>query len=448
MAHSSSGRLLLLALAIMLHGEPQTSTEADRAGSAPVAVTADGRQLQRVSTAVPWPRGLVFMGDELIVLARGRHRSAGGPDPAVEDMAGTLFRVDPDLVEPVVAGVVPSDAVRANGEVFVQPTAPPFKLWDRSLVPARRDTSMDRPYCTLAYDAATSNFFICGFSGADLPDNTFRKNATDSVLRYDLRSALWSVVDVHRGELVSDDELGPWVPNDTYPHHDPAANPAPHGWLNGPDGAVVVGRWLYVVAKDNNRLVRYDLGGVAEDPLSGPPIARPEFEDRIEVRAPDGSLQSLDVHGHSALDAFGGYLYVGFRTTSQIVRFALDREGALQRPLVGELVARFDPYDPVTGRSHDLMDIAFNSRGELFVSTARIGSVWNIGVPDPRRPFDGRTGTTQQPYVNLRELTGNPRAKTGNITFDGQDRLYMCSGNYDAGNEIAGVIYRVVPTRG
>ena len=62
-------------------------------------------QLERISTAVPWPRGLVFTDGKLFALARGRHRRAGGPDPAIEDMAGALFTVDPSISEPVVIGV-------------------------------------------------------------------------------------------------------------------------------------------------------------------------------------------------------------------------------------------------------------------------------------------------------------------------------------------------------
>ena len=36
--------------------------------------------LERITTAVPWPRGLVARDGELVVLARGRHRNAGGLD--------------------------------------------------------------------------------------------------------------------------------------------------------------------------------------------------------------------------------------------------------------------------------------------------------------------------------------------------------------------------------
>jgi hypothetical protein len=400
-------------------------------------------RLERITTAVPWPRGLVFVDGELVVLARGRHRRAGGPDPSIEDLGGSLLRVDPSISEPVVKGSPAGPEVAGNAELLAAPTDPPFKLWDRSKVPASLDTRMDRPYCTLAWDPTSRNFIICGFSGADMPDGTFRKNASDSVLRFDTRTGRWSIIDVHDERLVDDTELGPWVPDDTYPQNDPRRDPPPHGWTNGPDGAAVVGRWLYVAAKDNSLLVRYDLGPIADDPEAGPPPAEPVFGDHVDLATPDG-VQRTWVCGHSAVAASGGFLYVGFRTTSQVVRFPLEEDGTLRQPLVGELIALFDPYDEEIGRSHDLMDIAFNGEGELFVSTARAGSVWRVGVPDPAAVFDGREGTAHEPYVDLRELTENAKARTGNITFDEQGRLYVCSGNYDAESPVAGVVYRVV----
>ena len=428
----------LLLATTLFHDKPQAVTVE--------GLSPPGLRLERVTTAVPWPRGLVVVNGDLIVLARGRHRRAGGPSPAVEDMAGTLFRVRTDVFEVVVPGRIAGQAVRDNAEVMVHPTEPAFRFWNRSLVPASRDTRMDRPYCTLAWDELTGNYFICGFSGVDMTDGTFRKNATDSVLRYDTRIDEWLVVDRHEPEGVSEDQLGPWISNDTYPHHDPVENAAPHGWLNGPDGATVVGRWLYVAAKDNSRLVRYDLSAVADDPRAGPPGGEVALGEWVDVRQADG-LTATRIRGHSAVEASDGYLYVGFRTTSQVVRFPLADDGRLAQPVIGEVVALFDPYDPQTGTSHDLMDMAFNSRGELFVSTARAGAVWRIGVPDAAAPFDGRAGVEAEPepWLDLRALTGNPRGRTGNITFDAEDRLYVCSGNYDSGADTAGVIYRAVP---
>ncbi|MGE3164650.1 MAG: hypothetical protein AB7O52_07080 [Planctomycetota bacterium] len=400
-------------------------------------------QLERVSTAVPWPRGLVLAEGKVVALARGRHRSAGGPDPTLEDHAGTLFVVDPEISEPVVRGGPVGRAVRENGRPWIAPTEPPFRLWRRS-ADTLADEVTDRPYCTLAWDPRSRNFFICGYSGIDVPGRArFRKNASDSVLRYDLRAQRWFVVESHDPSVVDSHSLTYTVPNTFYPHHDPRAEDPPHGWLNGPDGAVVAGRFLYVVAKDNSVMVQYDLQGVQQDSGAGAPPSCLVLGDRVIIA--DGEHREAQrVEGHSALEVWGGYLYVGFRTTSDIVRFRLLASGDLAEPLVGERVAQFEPYDPATGKSADLMDMAFNSRGELFVSIARHGQIWNIGRPDPDRVFRPGSGT---PYVDLQGLTDNPDAKSGNIEFDREDRLYICCGNDDVGPDarIAGVIYRATP---
>ncbi|MEW6741392.1 MAG: hypothetical protein AB1486_01430 [Planctomycetota bacterium] len=146
------------------------------------------------------------------------------------------------------------------------------------------------------------------------------------------------------------------------------------------------------------------------------------------------------------------------RTSSLVVRLPLGPDGNLVEPLVAELVAEFEPWDPDRKRSADLMDMAFNSRGELFVACAREGRVWKVGIPDPARVFDGndqRTpvdcaggATPNRPFLDMPALTGKPSARVGNIAFDREDRLYLCSGNYDAGGQIAGVIYRAVTAPG
>lgn len=400
--------------------------------------------LSRVTTAVPWPRGLTFVDGELLVLARGRHRRAGGPVAGIEDRAGTLFVVDPDVAEPVLPGdAQPGEAVANNARILAEPTSPPFELWDRVRPPVE-DTAMDRPYCTLAYDPTTQNLFVCGFAGVDMTDGTFRKNGTDSVLRFDLRSDRWSTVDRHReveGTAVQPEDKASWLPNDHYPHHDPADNPPPHGWTNGPNGACVVGRWLYVAAKDNDLVVRYDLSALADDPTAGPPPSLPVLgvSERVAV---NGQVVDLDLVGHSALASQPGWLYLGCRTSSQVVRFPLDDDGVLVTPVVGELIARFDPFDEQSGLSADLVDLAFDPDGQLYVSTARHGAIWKIGHPDPARIFDGTSGTSATPFVDLRLLTGNPVARTGNITFDDAGRLFLCAGNYQTGYDVAGVIYR------
>src|SRR5687768_13471986 len=56
--------------------------------------------IERVTTKVPFPRGLQLVDGELYVLARGRVRGSGGVSAEVEDQAGTIYAVDPNVVEP------------------------------------------------------------------------------------------------------------------------------------------------------------------------------------------------------------------------------------------------------------------------------------------------------------------------------------------------------------
>jgi len=404
-------------------------------------------RLERVTTAVPWPRGLALVDGELVVLARGRHRRAGGVDPAVADQAGTLFAVDPQISEPVEPGRAAGEAVKGNARPLAGPVQGPFHLFDPDAGPPADDVLMDRPYCTLRFDPVSQNLFICGFSGVDLAQAEFRKNATDSIHRFDLRTMRWYAVEMHDASVVPLAALSSTVSNEYYPHHDPRANPAPHGWLNGGDGALVAGRYLYAVAKDNHLLVQYDLDRIRADPDAGPPASRAVLGSAIDVRL-CGEVRTIAAFGHSALAEHDGYLYVGFRTSSIVLRFALDETGDLARPAVGELIAVFDPYRP-GAKSANLVDLAFDRSGALHASCATAGVVWRIGRPDPARVFNGMLAgehaSANRPYVSLAELCGTPKASTGNILFDEQDRLYVCSGNYDSGTDLAGVIYRAVP---
>lgn len=413
-----------------------------------------GVRLERVTTAVPWPRGLVIVDGELIVLARGRHRNAGGIDPDIADHCGSLFRVDPDRFEPVIRGEAAGRDVRENGELFVEPDPAVFRLYDPSLGEPIRAAAIDRPYCTLAWDEASRNLFICGYSGVDLPAKRFRKNATDSILRYDLRDGAWHVVEQHDPAVVPEERLDYVVSNEFYPHHDPATNAAPHGLLNGPDGGVVVGDGFYAVGKDNHVVARYDLSEIRRDPGAGPPEAEVVLGREVQVRiggprGTGGAVRTIEAMGASALEARDGHLYIGYRTSSIVLRFALEEDGTLVRPAVGELIAVFEPWDAERRRSANLIDLAFDSRGQLHVACAQEGRVWNVGVPDPERVFDGvdvgESPTANRPYLDLREQLANPRARCGNITFDERDRLYVCSGNYDSGTTIAGVVYRALP---
>lgn len=398
--------------------------------AAPLLADEPPVRLERVSQGVPWPRGIAVFEDggreRVVVLARGRHRRSGGVDPTVDDRAGTLFELDPDVAEPVVPGAAPGAAVVANARVLAGP--PPFNPWD-GVTPPLEDRRMDRPYCTLAWDAASRNLIVCAFSGVDGADGAFRKNATDALLRYDLRASRWFVVEQHRPDAVPPAALTRVVPNDFYPHHDPAANAPPHGWLNGPDGCAVAGEVLYAVAKDNSVLVQYDLAAIRRDPAAPPPPSRLVLGDAVDL----GGVPT-HVEGHSALAVRDGWLYVGFRTTSQVIRLRLDARGDLVRPLRAELIARFAPWDGAT--SDDLVDLAFDPAGGLHVATARTGRVWRVGVPDPARVFDAGAAA---PLVDLRALTGHAQARCGNIAFDGRGRLYVCGGAYEG----RGVIYRV-----
>ena len=425
------------------HGREHVAEFVQYAHKDPSAAVPDVR-LERISAAVPWPRGLAFVDGELVVLARGRHRRSGGVSRDVADQCGHVFAVDVDVSEPVVPGEPTSAAVQDNARLLTAPGGP-FLLYDPATEPID-DTRMDRPYCTLIYDERSRNLFVCGFSGVDLPGGRFRKNATDSIHRFDLRTEAWYPVEMHDPSVVPSAELGRVVPNRYYPHHDPEHNEAPHGWLNGPNGGCVAGRYLYCLGKDNHAVVAYDLAELRERPDAGPPPSELVFGREVIVQTPV-DRQVMDVPGPSAIRWHEGYLYVGYRTASVVLRFATDAEGAVVQPAVGELVAVFEPWSVEHQRSANLIDLAFNSRGELFVSCAGKGRIWRVGRPDPRQPFHGVDrgphASGAAPYADLAELAGVNKG-CGNIVFDDRDRLYLCAGNYDAATGLAGAIYRVV----
>jgi hypothetical protein len=311
------------------------------------------------------------------------------------------------------------------------PTEPPFKLFDRSADPPTSDRETDRPYCTLRYDPTTKNFFICAFSGIDKPEggaSVFSKNTNDGLHRFDTRTRTWHVVEKH------DLEAG-----GNYPHHDPASRPPPHGRLNGPDNCLVVGRWLYAVAKDNSLLARYDLRDIAADPAALPPASEWVMDHNVLI---GGRLHQF--YGHSMLAERDGWLYVGFRTSSVIVRFRLTPDGDLARPIRGELVARFDPYDPRTRKSANLTDMVFGPDGDLYVISAQPSRLYRFR-PDATHVFDGRTGASH-PWADLAALTNNPRMKSENVFVDPVGRVFVTSGDayaYQAGS--GGTVYRIDP---
>ncbi len=394
------------------------------------AVEAKTPILERVSTIAPFPRGLAMVDGKLFVLCRGRVRGAGGVSAAIEDQAGTIYKINPNIAEPAENPMV-SDAVRLNGEVLTRPTSPPFLLWDRSSLPPERDRHTDRPYCTLRWHEATRSFYLCAFSGIDkkrTPEDpvAFSKNRTDGLLRYDLRTEEWYEVERH------DPKAGA-----AYPHHDPANAPSPHGFLNGPDNCLPLGKWLYAVGKDNSVLVRYDLSSLEKNPEGGPPPGEMVLGDRVQLT--DGT--DLDFRGHSTLAFHGGWLYVGSRTTSQIIRLALDSDFTPIRPIRAELIARFEPFDARTGSSANITDMCFDHAGWLYVISAQPARVYRFH-PNPHAVFNARD-EGEQPWADLAALTHNPRMKGENVLWHG-GWLYVTSGDgYDYQEGASGTVYRV-----
>jgi len=401
-------------------------------------------RLERVSTVVPWPRGLAFVDGDLIALARGRHRSGGGVPDDFDDLAGTLFRIDPSIAEPVEPGVPAGESVRSNGEVFAAPTSPPFFpfSFDRA---AEEDRLMDRPYCGLAFDARSRNLVVCSFAGAELDGGRrFRKHATDALHRFDLRDRTWRVLEQHDHTVVPEEALGSVISNTYYPHHDPARHDPPHGWLNGPTGCAVVGDFLYATSKDNHLVVQYDLTEIRRRPDAPPPGGRPVLGPFVMLDLPDGPRET-EVLGAAAVSAFGGHLYIGYRTSSVVIRVPIDDRGDLVSGAPAELIAIFEPWSIESGRSGDMFDMTFNSRGDLFVAMAREGRVWRV-QPDPARVFYGndRSGRplSAPPFIDIGPMTGQ-RGGAGNLAVDDHDRLYVCTRNDDAEQGVlVGTIYR------
>ncbi len=401
-------------------------------------------QLERITTAVPWPRGVRYVDGELFTLARGVHRSAGGPQADIEDLAGSIFVIDPNISEPVTAGEPVGAAIRNNAKLIAAPTSPPFRIWDRRM-PATEDVYTDRPYCMLVYDEKSTNFFVCGYSGIDLPKAPkFRKNATDSIHRYDPRVGRWMTVEAHDPAVVPTEELTYDVDSRFYPHHDPALNAPPHGLVNGPCGAVVAGNYLYVGAKDNTALAQYELTEIRKNPDAPAPPAKFIFEGTagnayIDV---EGRGRTA-VNGTCALAVNDGYLYVAFRTTSQILRIPLAEDGGISGPLRAQCVAQFPEYNPETGGgSANIYDMTFDAEGRLYVSPGYDGAVYRF-KPDPKRIYDARS-VEYTPYVDLKALVG--AKKSGNICLDDAGNLYICSGqDVTPDANTRGVIYRVRP---
>lgn len=398
--------------------------------------------VERISTAVPWPRGVRYIDGQLYALARGVHRSAGGPQADVDDMAGTIFVLDPTIAEPADPNQPVGAAVRANGRVLAAPTAPPFYLWDGRM-PATLDALTDRPYCTLVYDAASQNFFVCAYSGIDIDGGPkFRKNATDAVHRFDLRSGEWATVEAHDPSIVPLAEQQTDIDSRYYPHHNITQNPPPHGLVNGACGAVIAGQYLYVGAKDNTALAQYDLSEIRSNPAAPAPPGRYIFEGSAgNATFPIEGHGQMEFNGTCALAVHDGWLYVAFRTTSQIIRLPLTDSGDVAGDAVGQLVAQFPRYDPVKkGGSANIYDMEFDAQGRLYVSPGYDGAIYRF-TPDPAYVYDA-TAVDYAPYVDLGALVG--AKKSGNICFDAEGSLYVCSGqDVTPDTKTRGVIYRV-----
>lgn len=383
----------------------------------------------RVTTISPFPRGLEMIDGDLYVLSRGRVRDSGGVSADVDDLAGTIFRVDPTIGQPVHELAVSND-VRHNGELFAAPTDPPFRLWDATADPPHSDRETDRPYCTLRWHAATFSFYICAYSGVDKPGaaggRSFSKNLSDAILRYDTRTEKWYEVERH------DIEAG-----GVYPHNDPETDRPPHGWLNGPDNILPLGNWLYAVAKDNSIMVRYDLSAYIDDPEAGP--APSEFILGIELDTTNaGPIVFL---GHSGLAWHDDWLYIASRTSSQIIRMRVDAEGNPAVPHEIELVAEFQPWTLGGPRSSDITDIAFDAKGRLYVVNAMPSRVHRF-LPDPANIYNGAVGG-ERPWMDFAAITNNPRMKSENLFIDAEGNFFITSGDgydYQAGAD--GTVFR------
>ncbi|MGF1573246.1 MAG: hypothetical protein ACFCU1_09255 [Sumerlaeia bacterium] len=390
-------------------------------------------RISRVTTIAAFPRGIVPLGQELVILSRGRVRSSGGVSADVQDNAGTLYTINPNVRQNASEPNV-SQEVRENGTPLALPTAPPFRLWDVTSTPPWDDRETDRPYCVVRFHEASQNFFICAFSGVDKPRSattaggrSFSKNLTDAILRYDLRNNTWFEVERH------DIEAG-----GLYPHNDPAVSPPPHGWLNGPNNIHVQGNWLYGVGKDNSLLVRYNLAPLLQDSEAG----ALESEWILGSELPLTSGGSVLLEGHSALAWHNGYCYLGTRTNSVVVRFPMNEDGSIPQPMQGELIAKFDPYNHTTGKSADITDITFDDSGNLYVLNAEPSRVHRF-VPNPQSIYDARNGA-KTPWVNLAEILGTPRMKSENILFQSPNKLFITSGDgytYQSGAD--GTLYVV-----
>ena len=367
----------------------------------------------------------------LYALARGRVRDSGGVDVGLDDHAGSLWTLDPSVASPLDE---PGRAA-SNGTVFAQPASPPFKLLDRTLPRALDDTATDRPYCGLRWHEASKSFYLCAFSGIDIGSNdpaaaeagSFRKNYTDAVLRYDTRTKRWSEVDRH------DPADGA-----TYPGR------AGRGMQKGPDNLLVVGDTLVVAAKDNSRLIAYDLTPYIADPDAKPPVGREILGEHVTVDGAD-----RNVLGHSGLAYKDGWLYVAFRTTSEVMRLPVtnDRPASFAVDSTkAQYLAQFDPFVRGSKKpSANLTDIDVGPDGDVYVISAHPARIYRF-APEAATTRDFRTDGGAGPWVDLAARTANGSMKSENLIVAPDGRVFVTSGDaygHDAG--LGGAVYVVEP---
>jgi hypothetical protein len=161
------------------------------------------------------------------------------------------------------------------------------------------------------------------------------------------------------------------------------------------------------------------------------------------------------------LAADAKYLYLGFRTSSVIIRLPLDTLGKERynpkHPPEAQLIARFDPYDPDTGATADLTDMTFappSLNNDLLVISAKPARLFRFH-PDPNHVFDARSAppdASQQPslsYANLSDLTNNPKMKAEAILAAPDGSIYITSAdrapNTSLDKGLGGTIYRLNP---
>ena len=408
---------LLTTVILLAGGAGISSAEPDSDGSPTSKPT-----VERVTTAVPFPRGLVMVDGELIALSRGRVRGSGGADTRLDDRAGTLWSIDPAIREPLGEY---GDAVKQNASVFAEPTSPPFRLLDRTLPAARDDDNTDRPYCTLRYDPTTEQFFICGFSGVDLNGKSvdptdaetgyFKKNYTDVIFAFSPGDGVWHEIDRHESSMGA-----------AFPGTD--ADGELRGYLKGPNNMLVYGRFLLAVGKDNNVMVAFDLTN------ERPPMVLP-----LDQLATAGGV--IEPRGASGLAATNGQLYVAFRTSGDILRMPVDVWLAGEDFEV-EPVAKFQAWNPATGASSNITDIDIDPKGRLYVISAQPAKLFRF-LPDPGDVKDFQNG--EGAWADLAGETNNPRMKSENVlVHDGE--VFVTSGDAYRDDGLGGAIYVVGPT--